>query len=129
MAEQEGLQLEEEHPIITDEELLCYKPNTQVLLLAADHKKNKTGKPFLVLCNNDLQVGDQPKPVTIYNRVWHSYRPSGKGHNLLGTEWLSIHNYNISPEGTPVQMKEKQINTPENTKLGHMDALTNPKPT
>jgi hypothetical protein len=27
-AEQEGLKLEQEHPIIADEELLNYKPNT-----------------------------------------------------------------------------------------------------
>jgi hypothetical protein len=58
MAEQEGLKLEQEQTIITDQELLCYKPNTQILLLAADHEKNKVGKPFLIFCNNNLQVGD-----------------------------------------------------------------------
>jgi hypothetical protein len=58
MAEQEGSKLEQEQIIITDQELLCYKPNTQVLLLAADHKKNKVGKPFLIFCNNDLRVED-----------------------------------------------------------------------
>jgi hypothetical protein len=103
MAKQEGSKPEQKHTIITDEELFGYRPNTQVLLLPADHEKNKTGKPFLVFCdNNDLQVGDWPKLVTIYNGVWHSCRPSKKEHNLLGTEQLSIHNYNILPEGTAI---------------------------
>jgi hypothetical protein len=86
MAEQEGSEPKQEQTIITDEELLCYIPNTQVLLLAADHEKNKVGKPFLIFCNNNLQVEDCTKPVTIYNGVWHSTRPSKENHNLLGPE-------------------------------------------
>ena len=115
MAEQEGSEPEQEQTIITDEELLCYIPNTQILLLAADHKKNKVGKPFLIFCDDNLQVGDQTKPVTIYNGVWHSCRPLRKEHNLLGTEQLSIHDYDIPSEGTLVQKTEHK-NTPTDKK-------------
>jgi hypothetical protein len=78
-------------------------PNTRVLLLAADHEKNKVGKPFLIFCNEDLQVEECTKPITIYNGVWHSTRPSKGGHNLLGPEWLSIHDYDVPPESTLIK--------------------------
>jgi hypothetical protein len=103
MAEQEGSEPEQEQTIITDEELLCYVPNTRVLLLAADHEKNKVGKPFLIFCNKDLQIEDHTKPITIYNGVWHSTRPSRKNHNLLGPEQLSVHDYDVPPEGMLIQ--------------------------
>jgi len=116
MAEQEGSMPEQEHPILADQELLCYKPNTQVLLLLVDHKKNKIEKPSLIFCNdNDLQVRDWPKPVTIYNGMWHSCRPSKKEYNLLGTKQLSIHNYNILSEGITVHTTEDLANTPDDS--------------
>jgi hypothetical protein len=58
MAEQEGSKPEQEQTIITNQELLCYQPNTRILLLAADHEKNKVGKPFLIFCDDNLQVED-----------------------------------------------------------------------
>jgi hypothetical protein len=128
MAEQEGSELEQEQTIITDQELLCYKPNTQVLLLAADHEKNKVKKPFLIFCNNNLQVGDRTKPVTIYNGVWHSTRPSREDHNLLGLERLSIHNYDVPPEGTIVQTTGTQANNPVKSDLEVKNTPTNPEP-
>jgi hypothetical protein len=124
MAEQEGSKPEQEQTIITDQELLRYQPNTQVLLLAADHEKNKVGKPFLIFCDDDLQVEDRTKPVTIYNGVWHSTQPSREDHNLLGPERLSIHNYNIPLEGTIIQTTEAQTESKpktENTKPEQQD--------
>jgi hypothetical protein len=46
--------------------------------------------------------------VTIYNGVWHSTRPSREDYNLLGPERLSIHDYDIPPEGTLIQTAEAQ---------------------
>jgi hypothetical protein len=97
-------------------------------LLAADHEKNKVGKPFLIFCNEDLQVGDRTKPVTIYNGVWHSTRLSREDHNLLGPEQLSIHDYDIPPEGTLVQTTGTQVNDPVDSDLGVENTPTNPEP-
>jgi hypothetical protein len=110
MAEQEGSKPEQEQTIITDQELLCYQPNTRVRLLEADHEKNKVGKPYLIFCDDNLQVGDKTKPVTLYNGVWHSTRPSKQDHNLLGPECLSIHDYNVPPEGIIIQATEQSVN-------------------
>jgi hypothetical protein len=38
--------------------------------------------------------------------VWHSTRPSRKNHNLLGPEQLSVHDYDVPPEGTLIQTGE-----------------------
>jgi hypothetical protein len=97
-------------------------------LLAADHKKNKVGKPFLIFCDDNLQVGDQTKPVTIYNGVWHSTRPSREDYNLLGPKWLSIHNYDVPPEGTLIQTTEKQANNSIKPDLESENAPTNTEP-
>jgi hypothetical protein len=88
-------------------------PNTRVLLLAADHEKNKVGKPFLIFCNEDLQIEDRTKPITIYNGVWHSTRPSMKNHNLLGPEQLSVHDYDVPPEGTLIQTSKPLVEPTE----------------
>src|SRR5712671_5041750 len=88
---------------LTNEELIQTRPNRRVLRIETYNSNNKKGKPFQVLCKDELLNYKGAVPVTIYNGVWWTLKKgSSKIEFALAEPVPSLHNFDLTIEASDV---------------------------
>src|SRR6266849_9396975 len=80
---------------LTPEQIVHQKPNSRIVYIDTDHKRNSLGIPFLVYCaTSELKLDKTALKVCLYKEVWHTNSSEGK-KPYLEYPAPTIHNYNL----------------------------------
>src|SRR6266849_5057283 len=99
---------------LTPKQIVLQKPNSRVVYIDKDHKRNSLGIPFLIYCaTSELKLDKTALKVCLYREVWHTILSEGK-RPYLEHPAPAIHDYdtdeNPLDEQSTSSDKENDLN-------------------
>src|SRR6266849_8368150 len=100
---------------LTPEQIVLQKPNSRIVYIDKDHKRNSLGIPFLVYCaTSELKLDKTALKVCLYREVWHTISLEGK-RPYLEHSAPAIHNYDT--DENPLDEQSASFDEGDDTNL------------